>query len=147
MNVKIEYKPFYFKTGLSWQDEQRGVVSAEGRPDIRAASPAKKYQDRWTPEHFLVASVDICLMIIFTSLAERDGISLLAYTSEAKGTFEREKEVYQFTKIVLRPRIIISDEKDKDKALHAIKEAERRCPLAESVKAEIIVKPTVLVKK
>jgi len=147
MNVKIEYKPFYFKTSLSWQDEQRGVVSAEGRPDIRAASPAKKYQDRWTPEHFFVASVDICLMIIFTSLAERDGISLLAYTSEAEGTFERKKEVYQFTKIVVRPHITIGAQKDKDKALHAIKEAERRCPLAESVKAEIVVKPTVLVKK
>jgi len=147
MNVKLEYKPFYFKTNLSWQGQRKGVVSAEGRPDIQVASPSKKYPDRWTPEHFFVASVDVCLMIIFTSFAERQGISLVVYESEAEGTFERKGSVYQFTKIVVRPRITIGDEKDKDKALNAIEEAEKRCPLAESAKAEIIVKPNIVVQE
>ncbi|KPJ58319.1 MAG: hypothetical protein AMS15_08675 [Planctomycetes bacterium DG_23] len=147
MNVKVEYKPFYFKTNLSWQEERKGVLSAEGRPHIQVASPSKKYAGRWTPEHFFVASVDICLMIIFTSLAEKQGISLVDYQSEAEGTFERKEETYQFTKIVVRPRITVGGEKDKEKALQAINEAEKRCPLAESAKAEIIVEPTVVVKK
>lgn len=147
MSVKMEYKPFYYKTNLSWQGEQRGVVSAEGRPDIQVASPSKKYPDRWTPEHFFVASVDVCLMIIFTSFAERAGISLVAYQSEAEGTFEHFEKVYQFTKIVVRPRITISDEKDKDKTLEAIKEAEKHCPLAESAKAAIVVEPTIVVQE
>jgi organic hydroperoxide reductase OsmC/OhrA len=147
MSVKIEYKPSYFKTNLTWQEERKAAVSAEGKPSIQVASPARKYAQRWTPEHFFVASVDICLMIIFTSLAEKQGISLLDYQSEAEGTFERKNEIYQFTKIAVRPRVTISDEKDKGRALKAIEDAEKRCPLAESAKAEIIVEPTILVKK
>ncbi|MHB9001974.1 MAG: OsmC family protein [Thermoanaerobaculia bacterium] len=63
----------------------------------------------WTPEDLFVASLEICTMTSFLALAQRHHLPIEEYESHAEGTLESFEGAYRFTRVTLRPRIVIAD--------------------------------------
>jgi organic hydroperoxide reductase OsmC/OhrA len=96
------------------------------------------------PEEALVAAVSSCHMLFFLAFAAKQGLVIDRYLDEPIGSMERnEHNKLYISKIVLRPDVTFSgttqpSEHELD-ALHH--RAHEECYIANSVKAEIIVRP------
>lgn len=61
------------------------------------------------------------------------------------GMLEFVQGGYQFTKIVLRPTIAVTSAEAVDQVKHALEDAHKNCLVANSIKAAVILEPTITV--
>lgn len=142
---KIRYKSFRYTTSIQWGGRRSGTMFADGKPEIRISSPPefKGESGIWSPEDLFVAAVNSCTMTTFLALASRLEIPLEMYVSDAEGSLEFVDGNYQFTRVVVRPTIIVSDEATVDAATRAIFEAHEKCLIANSIRAEVLIEAKV----
>lgn len=138
-------KSYTYHTSVRWTEQRKAIMSCAGKPDVQVATPPefKGHEGIWSPEDLFVASVEICTMTTFLAFAERAGVSFVSYHSEAEGRLELVDGKFQFTSITIRPRITVRSEADVGKANEVLVKAEAACLIANSMKAKVMLKPTV----
>jgi peroxiredoxin-like protein len=143
-----KFKSFQFQTELKWAGDRAGIIRSEGKPAFRVSSPSefKGESGVWTPEDLFVAAVETCAMITFMAFAERAKVPIISYTSHAEGLLENVEGTYQFTQIILKPTIVISDETVMDLACRAFEQSQRKCFIANSIRAEVLTQPKIVVE-
>ncbi len=138
-----------YTTNVTYSEQRKGVLSAEGLSPFEIASPPQfpgGHEGIWSPEHLYVASAEICLMTTFLSIAEKSRLEFVSYSSEAVGTLEKVDKGMVMTKIVIRPKVIITDESKKGRALLLLEKAEKYCLISNSMKTEVTLEPIVEVR-
>ena len=148
MNIRTKPKSFHYDVSVRWSHEKRGVLATAGKPDLEVASPPefRGHPGIWSPEDLLVASVNACTMLTFLSAVMRRGIDLVSYESDATGTLESADGQFRFTRVALKPRIVVAREDQREAALAAFHEAESGCLIARSVVAKIEAEPLIEVR-
>ncbi|KAB2878234.1 OsmC family peroxiredoxin [bacterium] len=146
--LKSKYKTFTYHTNLRWLENRAGLLNSEGKPDFRIASPPefKGETGVWTPEDLFVAAVETCTMTTFLAFAQRLQIPLVSYKSSAEGFLEFADGGYRFTKIILRPNIVVENESSVSQARKTIEDAHHSCLIANSIKSEVVIEAEFLVK-
>lgn len=138
-----------YEVQLKWNNDRIGTVSSPAlNQSIQVATPPefpKGVAGIWSPEHFLVAAVNSCLMTTFLAIAENSKLEFVDFNSSAIGTLEMVDGKYMISKIVLKPIIMITNELHKEKAERILHKAENACLISNSLKSEIIFEPTVLI--
>jgi len=147
MELKAKPKTFHYEVVVRWESEKRGVLSVAGKPHLEVASPPefRGHPGLWSPEDLLVAAVNACTMTTFLSAAQRRGLKLLAYESAATGTLERTEGKFRFSRVVLKPRIVITRPEDREAAVAAFHEAEAGCLIANSLLTKVEAQPEITV--
>ena len=114
---------------------------------MRIASPPefRGEPNVWTPEDLLVSAVETCLLMTFLSIAQRRELRVEAYYSEAVGLLENSDGKYRFTRIDVKPTVLIGSINDRDAVLKALHDAHADCLIANSLSSEVIVEPDVRV--
>lgn len=139
-----------YRTNVQWSRQRKGKLGTKGMPTIEVATPVEfpgGHPDIWSPEHLFVGAAEICLMTTFLSLAEKTKLVYVGYTSEAEGIMEKAEGGLQFTRIVIYPRVVVTNEDDVEKTRKLLEKAERYCLISNSMKTEVSMEPTVTVKK
>lgn len=146
---KMKYKTFTYRTQLKWLENRSGTLSGEQKPDLRVASPPefKGEAGVWTPEELFVGAVDACTMTTFLAFAKRLQIPLVSYTSKAEGVLEFVDGGYKFTKVILRPTILVSSSEAVEQARKTVHDAHKSCLITNSIYAEVIAEPSVAVEQ
>jgi organic hydroperoxide reductase OsmC/OhrA len=146
---RVRRKSFTYRTSTGWTSGRSGVLEASGRPALAVSSPPefKGEAGRWTPEDLFVAAIDLCTMTTFLSFAQRLSLPLLGYRSEAEGLLEFVDDGYRFTKVVLRPTLVLADPAAVAPAAQAMHDAHQACLIGRSVRAEVVVEPRFEVAK
>jgi organic hydroperoxide reductase OsmC/OhrA len=141
-----KFKSFQYQTDLEWAGDRAGMIHSEGKPAFRVSSPPefKGESGVWTPEDLFVASIESCAMTTFLAFAERAKLPIVSYTSHAEGFLENVEGSYQFVKIILRPTIVISDPKATDLVCKTFEESNRKCFIANSIRAEVLTEPKIV---
>lgn len=126
-----------------------GVVT--GTPAVPSlnfsAPPEFKGQDNvWTPEHFFVAAIATCFVTTFEAIAEFSKFTFLALEVAAEGSLTKGEGGFSFTEVIVRPRLTIEHESDRDRALRLIEKAERACLISRSVRSQIRLEPCMEVR-
>ncbi len=124
---------------------KKGELSASDKPAIAVATPPefKGHAGVWSPEDLFVSSVNTCLLSTFLFFAEREGLTFKDYTCEAQGVLEKTAAGLMFTKIELRPRVVVSSEEDALRVRRLLEQAESNCLISRSIKSAVSVQPTV----
>jgi len=147
--MKIQGKPkvFQYTSQIRWSSEKRGILTAEGKPDLEVSSPPEfgGHPGIWTPEELLVSAANACTMATFLSFAARKQVALTSYECEATGTLEMVEGKFRFTKIVLRPRILVARWRNREEVLATFREAEAACLVANSLRAPVEGEPDISV--
>lgn len=125
----------------SWTFDGGTIVAASASPDvvpIPLSDPAAV-----DPEEALVASASSCHMLWFLSLAQAAGHVVTRYRDEAAGTLGKdERGKIAITRILLSPDIAIAGAPpDPEEIARLHREAHERCFIANSLRAEISVRP------
>ncbi|GLU34801.1 OsmC family protein [Trinickia caryophylli] len=121
------------------------VIRAAGKPDIAGSSDAAFLGDasRWNPEDLLVASASACHKLWYLHLCAEAGVIVVEYRDEAEGTMVEDRNGGRFTRVVLRPRVLIAQGGDIELAGRLHHAAHEKCFIANSLNFPIDCEPTI----
>ena len=130
----------------SYRRDHEMTAPGKARPIPGSSDPAFRGDPtRYNPEELLVASLSACHMLWMLHLCADAGIVVADYQDHASGTMALHSDGGgQFTRVVLRPRMTITDpDRIADaEALHS--RAHQLCFIARSVNFQVDHQPTVL---
>ncbi len=134
---------------VRWLEGKRGMASSpDGLPEIEIASPPQfgGPGGRWTPEHLFVGAATTCWFTTFLAYAERARLEVVAVEAAGEAIVERGDDGrVSIPRIVLRPRVTVRREEDREKAMKMIGKAEETCLVARAMRATIELEPEVLI--
>jgi len=139
-----------YEVELEWTGTRLGTLSSpELRDNVDVVTPpqfANGIEKVWSPEHLFTAAVNSCLMTTFLAIAENSKLEFESFTSTALGKLEMVEGKYLMTEVTLKPRLTITNEDMKDRAIRILQKAEAACLVSNSIKSKIIFEPEVTVK-
>jgi organic hydroperoxide reductase OsmC/OhrA len=115
-------------------------VEVAGKPLLQgSADPAFRGEaDKHNPEDLFLTAVASCHMLTYLALCARSGICVLDYRDEAHGALRLEPDGGgAFERVVLQPRVTVSEHSDLAKAAALHDEAHARCFIARSCRVPI----------
>ena len=140
-------KEFIYNVSLNWDEGRRGTLgSPELDEKIEVATPPefeKGVEGVWSPEHLFISAVSSCLMTTFLSMADFSKLKFASFSCDAIGTLGKMENKFAVDKIVLKPVLVIKDEKDAEKAERLLHKAEKACLITNSIKTEILFDPKI----
>lgn len=134
---------YVYNVDLDWTKGRSGTLHSGGLPALEFSAPPEFSGEagRWTPEHFLVASVATCFTATFMAIAEFQKLKVCNFKMHAFARLEKvPAEGYRFTEITLVPEIAL-EQAAVEAALKVISKAEKNCFVAKSLRATIQVEP------
>lgn len=143
----IKHKSFTYFSQLTWLGERAAMLRADGRPELRVSSPPEFNGEdgTWTPEHLFVATVNTCVLLTFSAFAERKGLHVRSYKSNAEGKLQFEEGSYRFTEIIVRPVIELENGTSAELARQVLENAHRKCLITNSIRSDVRIDPTISV--
>ncbi len=140
-----------YHTTVSWKDEHWGHIVMGNGPEMDFSAPpdAQGHPGVLTPEDAFVAAANSCIMMMFIWAAERFKLHLLSYQCHAEGTKLIELDRTEiFTRLRFWPVIRIAAGGEaaavvEKRAWRALESAQKYSLVANSVKSEIVIEPTV----
>ena len=142
-------KAYTFRASAHLVGKSKAYVSADGVPlALQFSAPPEFNGERgkWTPEHLLIAATTSCLAATFRSMAEHSRFEFISLQVEAEGTLEKMDDGLRFTRIVLRPRLSVIRDEDRERAVKLLQKAERACLVARSLQSEVTMEPLIVVQ-
>lgn len=121
-------------------------VSVKGRTPIAgSADPAfRGNASRYNPEDMLVAALSSCHMLWYLHLCADAGIPVLEYEDDAWGAMSQGDDGGgRFERVVLRPRITLAADGDRELAMRLHGQAHHLCFIANSVNFPVECEPDV----
>jgi organic hydroperoxide reductase OsmC/OhrA len=138
-DYQIEITSTGLKTG-------RLTAPADGLPALEVASPPEfdGPEGVWSPEHMFVASLAACLMTTFRAIAAASGVEILEYEDRVTGRLVKAPDrLYRIEQVAFRPRIVIADPGQIDKARRLLAKAEGACLISRSVNSQIVLDASI----
>ncbi len=137
-----------YSTRARWVGGHGGELSCSNGATLAFSAPADLHGEHGvlTPEDAFVGALNSCFMLMFIWAAERLKIDLVSYECEATGHVkEFLDKTSTFDKIVLLPSIEAKGcgEREIRKALRL---AEKYSLIWQSIRAEVELKPHIIVK-
>ena len=147
-------EPHIYNVNIAWSRDSKGLmcspelnsVGSNTNGCIEVATPPqfpKGIAGIWSPEHLFTAAVSSCLMTTFLSIAENSKLDFVSFQCASEGKLEQVDGKYLMTEVLLKPVVVIKDEKDIDKTMRVLQKSEANCLISNSVKAKIVMQPVV----
>ena len=140
-----------YHTTVHWKSEHWGRIAMGNGPEMDFSAPpdAQGHPGVLTPEDAFVAAVNTCIMMMFIWAAERFKLKLLAFECRAEGTKLIELDRTEiFTHVRLWPVIRVAAGEEsaatvEARVQRALQSAQKYSLVANSVKSEILIEPTI----
>ena len=137
----------FYDVSVTWDADRKGTMHSEVLPTtIEVATPPqfpKGIDGIWLPEHLFVAAINSCLMTTFLAIAENFKLEYKSFTSDAVGKLALIDGKYMMSEVLLKPKVVINNKEDYDKAIRVLQKSAAACLIANSVKSTIKMEPTV----
>ena len=143
-----------YTTDVSWKGDHWGHVVMGNGPQMMFSAPPDAYGHAGvlTPEDAFVAAANTCVMMMFLWACERFKIDLVSYTCRTDGVKQIALDRTElFTHLYFWPQITVRANAGDDPAVtekrirRAWVSAQKYSLVANSVKSEIIIEPTITV--
>jgi len=143
-----------YNTTVRWKNEHWGHLEMGNGPQMDFSAPpdAQGHPGVLTPEDAFVAAANTCIMMMFIWATERFKLNLQSYECRAEGTKLIELDRTElFTHIRLWPIIRISAGNEdpsivEARTQRALQAARKYSLVANSVKSEVIIEPTIVIE-
>ncbi len=138
-----------YPVSVRWEGERRGLAtSVDGLPELPVAAPPSFGGPKgvWSPEHLFVLAAATCWMTTFLAVAQNSKLEFAALDCPGTGTLEKgDDRRFWISRIVLRPRVTILREEDRERAMRLMEKAEAACLISNSMKSAVTLEAEVLV--
>jgi organic hydroperoxide reductase OsmC/OhrA len=137
-------------TGLGWESYDRGhtALAPPAEQEVRLTTGESKGNPAvLNPEQLLVMAASSCQMLMFLHLASKARVDVVAYEDDATGAMPASAEPVGITEITLRPRIVIAHEASEERVRKLVATAHEHCYIANSLRSEMKIEPTVEIRR
>jgi peroxiredoxin-like protein len=141
---------YRYQTVAHWSSHRRGIVEAEEIPRTINFSAPPEFRGEpglWTPEHLLVSAVATCFVTTMRAIAEMSKLEVVALETAVEGHLEKKEGGFRFTKFVLRPKLTIAREEDRELANRLLDKAEHACLISRSLNGRVEMKAEILMEE
>lgn len=121
-------------------------VLIDGKPELALTADPSFRGDphRHNPEDLLLAALSSCHMLSYLALCARQGVSVVAYQDDARGTLRLDAGGGgRFTEVTLRPQVVIAADGDVALATALHDRAHALCFIASSCGFPVHHQPSV----
>jgi organic hydroperoxide reductase OsmC/OhrA len=140
-----------YHTTVNWKGEHWGHLVMGNGPEMDFSAPpdAQGHVGVFTPEDAFVAAANTCIMMMFIWATERFKLNLLSYECRTEGTKLIELDRTEiFTHLHFWPIIKIAAKGEDRSAVEgrvrrALQSAQKYSLVANSVKSQISIEPTI----
>ena len=139
---------YSYSTEVEWTKDREGNLCAPVMPCLHVDAPPefKGHEGSWTPEHLFVGAVNTCFMTTFLAIAENSKLDFVSFKTAADGKLEKlEGQGFQMTEVTLRPKLVISNSRDAERATRILEKAEKHCLISNSIKTAVHLEPEIKV--
>jgi organic hydroperoxide reductase OsmC/OhrA len=139
-----------YRVNASSTIARSGIATAEEiQPSIIFSAPPefRGQAGHWTPEHLFVAGVASCYVSTFSGMADVSKFEFLSLNLEAEAILGKDEKGWRFTQVVLRPRLKIAQDTDRERANRLLHKAEEACLVARSLNCLITLEPEVAIEE
>jgi organic hydroperoxide reductase OsmC/OhrA len=121
--MEIFKNTVYRNSGQPAKTTMSGISETEiGPPAEYGGNP-----NSLNPEELLVASVNICIMLVFFHFVRKYEVEIASYHSQAEGKVEKTKNGLRFTNIEVRAKVSLADGASADKIEDIAHLADKYC--------------------
>jgi organic hydroperoxide reductase OsmC/OhrA len=130
--------PHRYQTSLRFLKDKDALLSCDGAPEILGAPPVDfdGPEGRWSPEHLLLSSVNLCLMTTFSAIARKQSLTVLDYQADITGMLDRTKEGLAFTSIKIKATLEVYAS-DAERGIKALLLAKKHCLISNALKTPV----------
>lgn len=139
-NNESDFMKGRYSRAHEWAFDGGAVIPASASPNN--VPPGTADEAGVDPEEGFIAAISSCHMLFFIDYARRDGLVVDSYVDEASGIMEkREDGKIAVTRVILRPRIVFSGDKQPvaDEIARLHERSHQDCFIANSVNTEVTV--------
>ena len=130
-------------TGAGWEryDRAHEAVSPPAEQSLTLTTGESKGDPRHlNPEQLLVMAASSCQLLWFLHLAAKARIDVVEYVDEPTAEMPEGEGL---SGIVLRPRIVLGSEADKERIEKLVQTAHEHCNVAACLRTPIVIEPRV----
>lgn len=129
--------PHTYTCELETKDDASSVVKAGPRPPLTGGNPPEfdGSDAWWSPEHLLLASLQICFRGTWNALSARPGIKASKFATKATATLEKGTAGIVFTRIELTARVTVPAA-HVESAKELLAKAKKFCIISNQLKTE-----------
>lgn len=143
-------KPIIFSSDIHWTGNKSGIVSVASTKDSILVSTPPEFggtEGDWSPEHLFLSAITSCYLSTYLALADKMKIEHTGFECTATGQVELIDGKYKFTYIHLYPRAFVGNNSHVEKAQVTMEKTKKYCLISNSINAEIIQHPEVIIDK
>jgi len=131
--------PHRYESSLHWTGDRTANMLAAPRAPITGSAPPEfdGTDQHWSPEHLLLSSVQLCLMLTFVSVAQKARYEFLNYRSSAVGVVDKTPSGLAVTEIAVTVDLTLPSGADPQKGVELMSTAKKYCLVSNSVKSAI----------
>jgi len=140
--------PHHYEVDLAWEADRHGTLMAPPRPSL-AGGPPPEFDgrpERWSPEHLLLSSVNLCQMTTFLALAGKARLPIAGYRSRAEGTLDKTEAGIVFTSIAMRVELQVAAA-EVERAEQLLHTSKKHCIVSNSLKPPVTLDVSVTAKR
>jgi peroxiredoxin-like protein len=137
-----------YRIGATSTTVRSGLAVAEGiELSIPFSAPPEfnGQAGHWTPEHFLVAAVASCFVSTFSGMAFNSNFEFYSLELETEGIIAQDKVGWRFREVILRPKLTIAREEDRERGSRLLHKAEKNCLVGRSLACPLILEPALII--
>ena len=132
------------KSYASYSREHEVTVPDKATLTMSADPRFKGDASLLNPEDLLLVSLASCHMLTYLSWTGRKGLEVLAYEDNPEGEMTVDRGAGQFTRVTLRPRVVVAKGSDIALAATLHEDAHRDCFISRSVNFPVHAEPEIV---
>jgi organic hydroperoxide reductase OsmC/OhrA len=138
---------YTFRVSAWWTSGRTGLAKCESSPNTIHFSEAAELgglQGRWTPEQLLLSALAGCFTTTFHDVARAAKFEYTDLEVEIEGSVRRSRTAgTNFTEILVRPRLTVSGEEQRETGLALLRRAKSLCMISRAITVLQTLEPTV----
>jgi peroxiredoxin-like protein len=137
-----------FRVVAWWASGRTGIAKSSSAPNaIHFTSPPAfgGLDGRWTPEDLLLCALASCYTTTFRAVADHSKFEYTDLQVEVDGDIRKAETGYNFSEIVTRAHLTISQPAEQARALKLLHKAEGLCMVSRALSAKPKFEPVVQV--
>ncbi len=134
-----------YRNKVIWKGEHLGHTCCENGTEMDFSAPPGLYghPNVMTPEDAYLMAINTCIHMMVLWAMKRFKLDLVSFECTAEGEVQEHLDKTSwFKKVVLKPRVAVR-EGSESAVKRALQMARKYSTIAESVKSEIVMEPTI----